>query len=103
MSAVAKIMGGPEFEEGMAKFQLPDSMVLPLAIVEVSCLALYLIPPTSVLGAILLTGYLGGAVCTHWRVGDLFVVPIVVGVFVWLALCLREPRLWKLIPLKSRG
>jgi len=100
MSAFMKFKGGPELSQGMAHLGLPDSMVMPLAILELSCLVVYLIPATSVLGAILLTGYLGGAICTHWRVGDPFVVQIALGVFVWLALYLREGRLKDLIPLR---
>ncbi|HAH44653.1 MAG TPA: DoxX family protein, partial [Planctomycetaceae bacterium] len=73
MSGVMKLKGGPELAEGMAHLGLPDSMVFPLAILELTCLVLYLLPWTSVVGAILLTGYLGGAMCTHWRVGDPFV------------------------------
>jgi xanthine/uracil permease len=60
----------------------------------------YVIPQTSVLGAILLTGYLGGAVATHVRIDDNFVPPIVMGVLVWLGLFLRDPRLRALIPLR---
>jgi uncharacterized membrane protein YphA (DoxX/SURF4 family) len=100
VSASMKLKGGPELAEGMAHFGLPEAMVLPLAILELTCVALYLIPSTSVLGAILLTGYMGGAVCTHWRVGDVFIVPILVGVLVWLGLYLREDRLKALLPLR---
>ena len=60
----------------------------------------YLIPQTAVLGAILLAGYVGGAICTHWRVGDPFIVQIVLGICVWLGLYLREPRLKALLPLR---
>jgi hypothetical protein len=63
--------------------------------------AVYLIPPTSVLGAILLTGYLGGAILTHWRVGDMFVVHIVLGMLIWLGIYLREDRLRALIPVRK--
>ncbi|QDV49514.1 DoxX family protein [Gimesia fumaroli] len=101
MSAIMKFKGGPELAEGMAHMGLPDSMVLPLAILELTCLVIYLLPWTSVLGAILLTGYLGGAICTHWRVGDPFFVQIIIGVLVWLALFLREHRLWQLLPFRK--
>lgn len=101
MSGVMKFKGGPEMAKGFAHLGLPDSMAVPLAILELSCVLLYLIPPTSVLGAILLTGYLGGAICTHWRVGDLFVVQAALGVLVWLGLYLRERRLRGLIPLRT--
>ena len=63
---------------------------------------IYLIPATSVLGAILLTGYIGGAICTHWRVGDPFFIQIALGIVVWLGLYLRENRLKALIPLRTR-
>ena len=100
LSAFLKIRGGPELAKGIAHLGLPESMILPLSILEISCVVIYLIPPTSVLGAILLTGYIGGAICTHWRVGDPFIAQILVGVFVWLGLYLREYRLKALIPLR---
>jgi hypothetical protein len=100
MSAFMKLKGGPELTQGMEHLGLPGSMVVPLAILEISCVVIYLIPATSVLGAILLAGYLGGAICTHWRVGDPFVVQIAVGIFVWLGLYLRDDRLRGLIPLR---
>ena len=101
MSGFMKLKGGPEVTEGMAHLGLSESMMIPLAILELSCVALYLIPPTSVLGAVLLTGYMGGAICTHWRAGDVFVGPIVIGLVVWLGLYLRERRLWALLPLRK--
>jgi hypothetical protein len=101
MSAVMKLKGGPEMTEGMAHLGLPDSMVTPLAILELSCVTIYLIPPTAVLGAVLLTGYLGGAICTHWRVGDPFVVQIGIGVLIWLGIYLREGRLKAVLPLRT--
>ena len=76
-----------------------------LGIVLLVSTALYVIPITSVLGAILLTGYLGGALATHLRVGDpLFshvLFPTYLGVLLWGGLYLREPRLRALIPLRS--
>ncbi|MFG0294526.1 MAG: DoxX family protein [Maioricimonas sp. JB045] len=100
MSAVMKFVGGPEMKEGMSRFGIPETMALPLGIVEAVCVIAYLIPQTCVTGAILLTGYLGGAICTHWRVGDVFVVHIILGVLLWVALWLREPRLRPLAPLR---
>jgi uncharacterized membrane protein YphA (DoxX/SURF4 family) len=73
-----------------------------IGILEIACTILYLIPRTSVLGAILLTGYLGGAVATHVRIGDpSYFMPIIPGVLFWLGLYLREPRLRPLVPLRS--
>lgn len=100
-SAAMKFMGGAEVKEGMAHLGLPESMIIPLGILEAACTVIYLIPATSVLGAILLTGYMGGAICTHWRVGDPFVGPIAIALVVWLAIYLREPRLQALIPLRK--
>ena len=99
-SAFLKLKGGPELAQGIAHLGLPESMVMPLAIVEISCTVIYLIPATSVLGAILLAGYVGGTICTHWRVGDPFFVQIALGLLVWLGLYLREPQLKALIPLR---
>ncbi len=100
-SAFMKLKGGPELTQGMAHLGLPESLIVPLAILEISCVVVYAIPATSVLGAILLTGYMGGAICTHLRVGDPFLAQIGFGVFVWLGLYLRESRLKGLIPLRT--
>jgi len=101
MSAFMKLMGGTELTQGMAHVGLPEAMVIPLAILEFACVVTYLIPRTSATGAILLTGFIGGAICTHWRVGDPFFVQIALGIFVWLGLYLRESRLKALIPLRT--
>jgi len=102
MSALMKLRGGPEVIQGMAHLGLPESLIVPLAILEISCVVIYAIPATSVLGAILLTGYIGGAICTHLRVGDPFFMQIGFGIFVWLGLYLREERLKALIPLRKK-
>ena len=101
-SAFLKLKDGPEVLNGFAHLGIPASMMMPLAILEISCVVIYLIPATSVLGAILLTGYVGGAICTHWRVGDPFYAQIALGILVWLGLYLREDRLKPLIPLRTR-
>jgi hypothetical protein len=80
----------------------PESVIFGLGIVLLACIALYLIPQTAVVGAILLTGYLGGAVATHVRVGaGLFPIsfPIVLGVLLWGGLVFRDDRLQEIIPL----
>jgi len=100
VSASMKLKGGAEVMQGMAHLGLPESLIVPLAILEISCVVIYLIPATSVLGAILLTGFIGGAICTHLRVGDPFFIQIALGIFVWLSLYLRENRLKELIPLR---
>ena len=84
---------------------LPLSLIVPIGIILLACTTLYAVPRTSILGAILLTGYLGGAVLTHLRAGDpLFshvLFPTYMGVLLWGGLYLREGRLRALLPLKS--
>lgn len=103
MSAVMKLMGGTEVTQGMAHMGLPESLRIPLGILELSCVAIYLLPATSVTGAILLTGYVGGAIVTHLRIGEPVFMQIALGVLVWLGLYLREPPLKALIPLRTSG
>ena len=86
--------------QGMAHLGLPESLIIPLAILEISCVVIYAIPATAVVGAILLTGYIGGAILTHLRVGDPFFMQIAIGIFIWLGLYLRENRLKELVPLR---
>ena len=100
MSGVMKLMKPPELVEGFTKLGWPDNLALGLGIVELVCTALYVIPRTSVLGAILLTGYLGGAIATHVRIGDPFIGPVIFGVMIWLGLVLRDVRLRALLPLR---
>ena len=98
-SAFMKFTQPKEVVEGFAKFGYSESVILPLGIVELACTVLYIIPQTSVLGAILLTGYLGGATATHLRVGDAWFPPVIMGVVLWLGLYLRDSRLRALLPL----
>jgi DoxX-like protein len=103
-SAIMKLARPAFVVEGFVKHGYPESMLVGLGIVELSCTILYLIPRTSVLGAILLTGYLGGATATHVRVAEFsqaFLGPVPFGVLLWLGLYLRDPRLRALIPLRS--
>ncbi len=91
--------------DATVKLGYPESTIIPIGLVLIVCTILYLIPPTAVLGAILLTGYLGGAIATHVRVGEsLFsiIFPVIFGVMLWLALYLNDPRLRALLPLRSR-
>jgi hypothetical protein len=86
---------------GFLNYGYPEKAFLPILIVEIACALIYAIPQTSVLGAILLTGYLGGATATHVRAGEPFYFPIIVGIDVWVGLFLRDHRLRALIPLRS--
>jgi hypothetical protein len=97
-SAVMKFAAPPVVLDGLTKLGYPSSVLLGLGIVEITCTVLYFIPQTAVLGAILLTGYLGGAIATHVRVGDPFYIPIILGVLLWLGLFLRDTRLRALVP-----
>lgn len=101
LSAAMKFIKPPGFAEGLQHMGWNESQMFILGIVEVTCTILYLIPRSSVLGAILLTAYLGGATATHVRVGDQFFIPIILGIMIWLGIWLREPRLKALLPLKS--
>ena len=91
-----------DLRESFAKFGYPESVLSPIGAAALVSALLYLIPRTSVLGAILLTGYLGGAVATHVRANDsMFPVPIVFGVLAWLGLFLRDQHLRALLPLRQ--
>jgi hypothetical protein len=96
-SAIMKLVKPPMVLEGFGKYGYAEGIITPLGIVELTCTIIYLIPQTSVLGAILLTGYLGGAVSTHVRAGEPFIGAVGCGVLVWLGLFLRNSRLRGLI------
>lgn len=87
--------------QGFAHYGYPDGSSLGITIVELACAIIYTIPRTAALGAILMTGYLGGAPATHARIGEPFYLPIVVGIVVWIGLYLRDERLRALIPLRN--
>lgn len=102
VSAVFKFFPPKEAAENSEKMGWSTGLMVPLGIVEVASTVLYLIPQTSVLGAVLLTGYLGGAVAAHVRVGEPWFIPVGLGVLLWLSLVIREPRLRRLLPLRGR-
>jgi hypothetical protein len=95
-----KFLNPPEFAEALEKIGWSGRLMLPLGVVELVSTLLYLFPKTAVLGAILLTGYMGGAIATHVRVGDPFVMQALLPVLLWLGLYLREPRLRAILPLR---
>jgi hypothetical protein len=97
----AKVVRFAPYVEGTVKAGFADSLVVPLGIVALFSTILYLIPRTSVLGAILLAAYFGGATATHVRLGQPFYFPVVFGILTWLALYLRDARVRALIPLTS--
>lgn len=100
-SATMKFVKPAGMEESIDKLGWKIEMMTGLGILELVCTILYIIPQTSVLGAILLTGYLGGATATHVRVGDPWFATVIFGMLIWLGLFLREPRLRSLLPLRS--
>ena len=97
MDAVMKLIAAPDAVKGTTELGYPTTVLFSLGIVQLVCLALYLLPRTAVLGAVLWTGYLGGAIATHVRVGNpLFshvLFPVYLGVIIWGALYLRDSRL----------
>ena len=102
MSGAFKFMKpNEEMVKGLDHIGWKADQMSTLGIVELACTVLYVIPQTSLLGAILLTGYLGGATATHVRVGDPWFAPVIIGALVWLGLFLRDSRLRSLIPLRS--
>ena len=102
-SASMKLSHAPQFvEQWVGKFGFVEGSLTGIGLLEIACVVVYLIPRTAVLGAVLLAGYLGGAVCAHVRIGDPgAVTPLLLGIFAWGGLYLREPRLRPLLPLKS--
>jgi DoxX-like family len=99
--AAIKLVRVPMAIKGTAELGYSPSVLVPLGVVLLACLALYLIPRTAVVGAVFLTGYLGGAIATHVRVGNpvashvLF--PVYVAILVWGGLYLRDQRVRALI------
>jgi hypothetical protein len=96
MGGVMNVTRAPVAVEGLTKYGYPPGVGVPLGVVVLVSVALYLVPRTAVLGAILLTGWLGGAVNTHVRAAA-------VGVLVWVAPWLRDARVRALAPIRSVG
>ena len=106
MSAWMKLSKAEVAVKGWEQAGLPAGTLVPIGVVELVCAILYLIPQTAVLGAILLTGYLGGAVVTHVRASEDFSAPIIIGVMLWVGLYLRDSRVrslapWRFLPAKG--
>ena len=92
-SAVAEIVTG---------YGYPESAIPRIVIAECTLVVLYLIPQTAVLGAVVMTGYLGGAIAAHLRTGDMAraVIPLVIAIFAWGGLYLRDRRIRQLLPFR---
>lgn len=101
---VIKLVQAPAAIDGTTALGYPASAVFTIGVIQLVCLLLYAVPSTAVLGAVMFTGYLGGAVATHVRLGNpLFshqLFPLYVAALVWGGLYLREPRLRALLPLR---
>lgn len=100
-SSTMKLAKPPSVVEGFAHLGYDDRVALGLGLVELLCTLLYVTPRTSVLGAILLTGYLGGATATHLRIGEPYYMAVLLGVLLWGGLYLRDGRLRLLMPLRA--
>jgi hypothetical protein len=104
MDAIGKFIKPEQVVTGTVDLGYQESVIVPLGVTLLVCTALYIVPSTSVLGAILLTGYLGGAVATHVRISNpLFthqLFPVYLGSLLWLGLYLRDARLRSLLPFR---
>jgi hypothetical protein len=101
--SVIKLVKPAPVVESFARLGYPESLALGIGVLEIVCTIIYMIPRTSIPGAILLTGFLGGAIATHLRIGDPFpthvLFPTYVGLLVWGGLFLRDGQLRALISL----
>ena len=104
VTATMKISHLPKtMVNGLTRAGIPGSAVIPIAILELTCLALYLIPRTMVLGAVLLTGYFGGEIVVH-LIGGQSVFPLVlIGLVAWGGIYFRVPSLQSLLPVRSKS
>jgi len=104
---VVKLLKLPPAVQGTTELGYPAGAVIWIGLIELACLTLYLVPRTSVLGALLLTGYLGGAIATHVRVGSPLLshtlFPIYIALLLWGGLYLRETQLHGLLPFRAQN
>ena len=104
MDAVMKLLKPAAVLKAQAELGWPDEITVATGIVLLICTILYAVPKTAILGAVLLTGYLGGAVAVQWRIGHpLFsqtLFPVYMGIVLWAALCMRDAELCEMIPIR---
>jgi DoxX-like family len=100
LSSIWKLTRNPWYVKEFARIGWPEHSLPLLAFLQLGSLLLYVIPRTAILGAILLTGYLGGAVATYTRMGEPYpvLVPLSTSIIAWLGIWLREERLRALVP-----
>jgi hypothetical protein len=102
-SSVMKLSRASMVVQGFAKDGMSAQTVTAIGIVELLCVVTYLVPRTAVLGAILVTGYLGGAIMVHVRAGEpALIAPLLLGMMAWGGLYLRDERIRRLLPLRDR-
>jgi hypothetical protein len=104
--AIIKLLRHPAAVQGTIELGYPESVVFGLGIVLLVCVVVYLVPRTAVLGAVLFTGYFGGAIATHVRVGNpLFshiLSPVYVAALLWAGLWLRDERIRAVFPFRAK-
>src|SRR5437764_13681982 len=105
MGSVMKLMRLPAVHEGFARAGLSDSLIVPVGLIELSCVITYVIPATAVLGAILMTGLLGAACLTSLRMADpTYLLPVILGMLAWGGLFMRDQRVRGFLPFsKAEG
>jgi hypothetical protein len=102
MSGAMKLSHAPDFvQKWTDNFGFRESSLTPIGLLELLVMITYAVPRTRVFGAILVTGYLGGATTAHVRIGEPFVIPVLLGIFAWLGVWLTEPRLQALTPVRA--
>jgi hypothetical protein len=104
LSATWKLTRNPWYVAEIGRIGWPEDVLTGLALLQLTGIVLYVIPPTAVLGAVLLTGYLGGAVATYVRIGELYpaTLPLGTSLIAWLGIYLRDERLRSLLPLRRQ-
>jgi hypothetical protein len=104
LSATWKLTRNPWYVAEFGRIGWPESALTGLALLQLAFIVLYVIPPTAILGAVLLTGYLGGAIATYVRIGELYpaLLPLSTSVIAWAGIYLRDERLRLLLPLRRR-
>ena len=100
-SGISKLAHVPQVVDQLTHAGLPEGAIVPIGILELTCLALYLFPRTSILGTFLLTGYMGGAILTHIIGRESFAPPLVVGVWMFASAYLRHAELQQLVPFQN--
>lgn len=101
MSAAMKISRNPQAVEGFSKAGWDPAVIQPLGMTELLCTILYLNPKTSLLGAILLIGYMGGTIAHHLSQQESALFHVVFALVIGLGIYLREPRLWAILPWRT--